>query len=139
VKTRKGSFLGKISVSRGLKRQRRPAKPRAASRIQPPGLHSLAELAKEIRTSLNSLQAMNRALLETNPSPGQREYTEKSRLAADSLLTLVNDLLDYSLIEKGKFTLARMNFDLRDGVRYGSTSGPPDPGEGAGTRLPDSS
>jgi two-component system sensor histidine kinase/response regulator len=116
VKTRKGSFLGKISVSRGLKRQRRPAKPRAASRIQPPGLHSLAELAKEIRTSLNSLQAMNRALLETNPSPGQREYTEKSRLAADSLLTLVNDLLDYSLIEKGKFTLARMNFDLRTTV-----------------------
>jgi two-component system sensor histidine kinase/response regulator len=116
VKTRKGSFLKKISVPRGLKGQRRRANSRAASRIQPPGLHSLADLAKEIRTSLNSLQAMNRALLETNPNPEQREYTEKSLGAADSLLTLVNDLLDYSLIEKGKFTLARMNFDLRTTV-----------------------
>ncbi len=116
MKTKKGSLLKKISVPRGLKKQRRRANPRAASRIRPPDLHSLADLAKEIRTSLNSLQAMNRALLETNPSLEQREYAEKSRVAADSLLTLVNDLLDYSLIEERKFTLARMNFDLRTTV-----------------------
>ena len=116
MKTKKGSLLKKISVPRGLKKQRRRANPRAASRIRPPNLHSLADLAKEIRTSLNSLQAMNRALLETNPSLEQREYAEKSRVAADSLLTLVNDLLDYSLIEERKFTLARMNFDLRTTV-----------------------
>jgi CheY-like chemotaxis protein len=116
VKTKKGSLLKKISVSHGLKKQKRRANRRATGRMRPPELHSLADLAKEIRTSLNSLQAMNRALLETNPSLEQREYAEKSRVAADSLLTLVNDLLDYSLIEEGKFTLARMNFDLRTTV-----------------------
>ena len=116
MKTKKGSLPKKISVSRSLKRHSRRANPRATSRIRPPELHPLADLAKEIRTSLNSLQAMNRALLETNPSLEQREYAEKSRVAADSLLTLVNDFLDYSLIEEGKFTLARMNFDLRTTV-----------------------
>ncbi len=116
MKTKKGSLPRKISASRGLKKQRRRADPRTTRRARPPELHSLADLAKEIRTSLNSLQAMNRALLETNPSLEQQEYTEKSRLAADSLLTLVNDLLDYSLIEEGNFSLARMNFDLRTTV-----------------------
>jgi two-component system sensor histidine kinase/response regulator len=116
VKTKKGSLPRKISASRGLKKQRRRADPRTTRRTRPPELHSLAELAKEIRTSLNSLQAMNRALLETNPTLEQQEYAEKSRLAADSLLTLVNDLLDYSLIEEGNFPLARMNFDLRTTV-----------------------
>jgi len=116
VKTKKGSLPRKISASRGLKKQRRRADPRTTRRTRAPELHSLAELAKEIRTSLNSLQAMNRALLETNPSLEQQEYAEKSRLAADSLLTLVNDLLDYSLIEEGNFSLARMNFDLRTTV-----------------------
>ena len=116
MKTKKGGLLKRISVSRGLKNQRRRAKPGATSRIRPPELHFLADLAKEIRTSLNSLQAMNRAILETNPSHEQREYAEKSRLSADSLLTLVNDVLDYSLMEEGKFTLARMNFDLRTTV-----------------------
>ena len=116
MKTKKGSLLKKISVSRRLKGQRRRANSRANRRIRPRGHHSLGDLAKEIRTSLNSLQAMNRALLETNPSPEQREYAEKSRVSADSLLTLVNDLLDYSLIEEGNFTLARMNFDLRTTV-----------------------
>jgi len=116
VKNKKGSLLKKNSVSRGLKKQRRRANPRAAWRIRPRELHSLADLAKEMRTSLNSLQAMNRALLETNPSPEQQEYAEKSRVSADSLLTLVNDLVDYSLMVEGKFTLARMNFDLRTTV-----------------------
>jgi CheY-like chemotaxis protein len=59
---------------------------------------------------------MNRSLLETNPSPEQQEYIEKSRASTDALLTLVNDLLDYSRIEAGKLTLAGMNFDLRTTV-----------------------
>jgi two-component system sensor histidine kinase/response regulator len=116
VKTKKGSPPKKIPVSQRLKKSRGGATPRTSLRIRPPALHSLGDLAIEIRSSLNSLQAMNRALLETNPSLEQREYAEKSRLAADSLLTLVNDLLDYSLMEEGNFTLARMNFDLRTTV-----------------------
>lgn len=116
MKTKKGSPAKKIPLSRGLKKRGRRATPPGVSRILPPALHFLGDLAIEIRSSLNSLQAMNRALLETNPSLEQREYAEKSRVAADSLLTLVNDLLDYSLIEEGKFTLARMNFDLRTTV-----------------------
>jgi two-component system, sensor histidine kinase and response regulator len=116
VKNKRRRLPQKISVSRGLKRQGKRASLRATRRNRIPALHSLGDLAIEIRSSLNSLQAMNRALLETNPSLEQREYAEKSRLAADSLLTLVNDLLDYSLIEEGNFTLARMNFDLRTTV-----------------------
>lgn len=113
MKMRKPSRPKKVAVSRGSKEQSRPGAFAAAKTFQRQALHSLADLANEIRSPLNNLQAGNRSLLETNLAPEQREFTEKSLASADSLLTLVNDLLDYSRVEEGKLSLARMNFDLR--------------------------
>jgi two-component system sensor histidine kinase/response regulator len=113
VKMRKTSKPKKAAVSRGSKERGRPGAFAAAKTFHRQALHSLADLANEIRSPLNNLQAVNRSLLEANLSPEQREFTEKSFVSADSLLTLVNDLLDYSRVEEGKLTLARMNFDLR--------------------------
>lgn len=113
MKTRKTSRPKKVAVSRGSGERSRPGAFAAVKKFHRQALHSLADLANEIRSPLNSLQAVNRSLLDTNLAPEQREFTEKSMASADSLLTLVNDLLDYSRIEEGKLTLARMNFDLR--------------------------
>jgi two-component system, sensor histidine kinase and response regulator len=113
VKMRKTSRPKKAAVSRGSKERSRPGAFAAAKTFHRQALHSLADLANEIRSPLNNLQAVNRSLLETNLSPEQREVTEKSFASAHSLLTLVNDLLDYSRVEGGRLALARMNFDLR--------------------------
>ena len=113
MKMRKPSRLEKTAVSRRSKKRNRPGVFAAAKDFHRQALHSLADLASEIRGPLNTLQTINRSLLETNLAPVQREFTEKSLASADSLLTLVNDLLDYSRVEEGKLALARMNFDLR--------------------------
>ena len=113
MKMKKNSRPKKVPVSRGSKKQSPPGAFAAAKNFHRQALHSLSDLANEIRSPLNNLQAGNRALLETNLAPEQREFAEKSLASADSLLTLVNDLLDYSRVEEGELPLARMNFDLR--------------------------
>ena len=113
MKMKRNTPPKKLAASRRSIDRRRPGPSPAAAGFHRQAIRSLAELAEDIRVPLNSLQTANRSLLETGLAPGQREITERSLASADSLLTLVNDLLDYSRIEEGRLTLARMNFDLR--------------------------
>ncbi len=73
----------------------------------------LADLANEIRPPLINVLGMNRSLLETNLSAVQRDYIQKARASAESLLTVFNDILDYPKMKAGKLTLEQIDFDLR--------------------------
>jgi CheY-like chemotaxis protein len=57
---------------------------------------------------------MSGLLLGTDMNKDQREFAETIRSSGDGLLTLVNDILDYSKIESGKLELERRGFDLRE-------------------------
>lgn len=81
-----------------------------------PDLRLLAGFAEQFRTPLRSVLAMNRALLETHLSAEQRNYAEKTQASVDSLLTVLNDILDYSGGEAGKLALQQIDFDLRTTV-----------------------
>ncbi|MEW6349650.1 MAG: response regulator [Thermodesulfobacteriota bacterium] len=76
----------------------------------------LATMSHEIRTPLNGIIANMELALSTELTPEQREYLTSVQDSADSLLTLISDILDYSTMEAGKLHLHARRFGLREAV-----------------------
>ncbi len=74
----------------------------------------LANLSHEIRTPMNGVVGMINLLLETPMSDLQYHYAEVASSSADTLMELLNDVLDYSKMEAGKLKLGSAVFDLRE-------------------------
>jgi two-component system sensor histidine kinase BarA len=76
----------------------------------------LAKMSHELRTPLNGVIGFTRQLYKTPLNKHQKDYLDTIELSANSLMTIISDILDFSKLEAGAMELESIQFQLRDAV-----------------------
>jgi signal transduction histidine kinase/CheY-like chemotaxis protein len=72
----------------------------------------LANMSHEIRTPMNAIKGMLKLLEQSKLTSNQHDYVSKAEGATKSLLSIINDVLDFSKIDAGKMELERASFHV---------------------------
>lgn len=73
----------------------------------------LSSISHELRTPLNAMIGLSNALLNQNPREDQIENLKILKYSVESLLTIINDILDFNEIDSGKIEFAEVEFNLK--------------------------
>ncbi len=113
-----GNVVGSSSIERDISVNReREAELQAAKSTAERANRSradfLANVSHELRTPMNAILGMTQLALTEDLGDDAREFVQTANRAAHSLLALLNDILDYSRLESGKFTIVAEPFFVR--------------------------
>ncbi len=137
-KDNKGKVLGVVIVARDVTEQKRIAtelleakvfaelatafaedaksKAESATRIAEDAVKAkqqfLSNMSHEIRTPMNAIIGFTKVLLKTDLTIKQKEYLTAIKLSGDSLIVLINDILDLAKVDAGKMTFVQTPFKL---------------------------
>jgi signal transduction histidine kinase/ligand-binding sensor domain-containing protein/CheY-like chemotaxis protein len=76
----------------------------------------LTTISHELRTPLNGVIGMTGLILDEDISPTVRDYSQTIKTSSESLLSIINDILDFTRIEAGKINLQKHPFNLEESV-----------------------
>ena len=101
------SDLGMIVMEERIERERIAQASEAKERF-------FANMSHEIRTPMNAILGMSELLLAGRLNEKETRYARDIKLATESLLGIINDILDLSRMESGKLPLVSVHYDLAD-------------------------
>lgn len=141
-KDEKGNVLGAVVVARDVTEQKRIATELNEAKVAAEQATGLAETAKrkaehstriaedavkakqqflsnmshEIRTPMNAIIGFTKVLLKSDISAKQKEYLAAIKLSGDSLIVLINDILDLAKVDAGKMVFEQIPFKLSQSI-----------------------
>jgi PAS domain S-box-containing protein len=117
-----GSFAQILGVTRDISERKRYELELQQARIEAEKAAQaksdfLANMSHEIRSPMNAIMGLTELLLDDESTPWKCEYLNSVQNASKTLLSLINDILDYSKIEAGHLHFEHSEFSLSDVIR----------------------
>jgi PAS domain S-box-containing protein len=76
----------------------------------------LSNMSHEIRTPMNAIIGFAKVILRTDLSDRQKEYLQAIKMSGDTLIVLINDILDLAKVDAGKMTFEKVPFRLEESI-----------------------
>lgn len=127
-KDNEGAILGAVVIARDITEQKRIEKELTEAKILAEQAQTKAEnalqskqqflsnMSHEIRTPMNAIIGFTKVVLKTDLSEKQKEYLNAIKLSGDTLIVLINDILDLAKVDSGKMEFESVPFKIKDSI-----------------------